>query len=139
VNTHLQIAPLPQLCSHRITITFTMAFKLALFLLWTLAPSEGFSQSIFIDRVPEYGSMPCCAQIPVSIIVRDMSSGCGDNTALTSYKCFCTSSSSYFSSLISTEVLAQCSGNSADASQAVDVFSSYCAVGVDGTQATLTC
>jgi hypothetical protein len=139
VKTHLQIASLPQLCSHGITITFTMTFKLVLFLVWVLAASESFSQSIYIDKVPEYGSMPCCAQIPVSIIVRDMRSGCGDNTALTSYKCFCTSSSSYFSSLISTEVLAQCSGKSTDASQAVDVFSSYCAVGVYGTQATLTC
>jgi hypothetical protein len=139
VNTHLKIASLPQLCNYGTTITFTMTFKLALFLVWVLAASEGFSQSIYIDQVPGYGSMPCCAQIPVSIIVRDMSNGCGDNTALTSYKCFCTSSSSYFSSLISTEVLAQCLGNSTDASQAVDVFSSYCAVGVTGTQATLTC
>jgi hypothetical protein len=115
-----------------------MTFKLGLFLVWALAALESLSQSIYIDRVPEYASLPCCAQIPVSIIVRDMKNGCGDGNALTSYTCFCTSSSSHFSSLISTEAMAGCLGNSTDASRAVDVFSSYCEVGVSGTQASLT-
>jgi hypothetical protein len=116
-----------------------MTSKLLSLIILALKVSEGVSQSIYIDRVPEYGSLPCCAQIPVSIAVRGMRNGCGDNNALTSYKCFCKSNSSYFRSPISTEVLAGCLGNSTDASRAVDVFSRYCAVGITGSQATLAC
>jgi hypothetical protein len=64
-----------------------------------------------------------------------MSQGCGDNNALTSYDCFCTTSFSYFSSLISTEVAGQC-GNVTEALQAISVFDNYCAVGPSGTQPT---
>ncbi|KAE9378469.1 hypothetical protein N431DRAFT_461980 [Stipitochalara longipes BDJ] len=86
------------------------------------------SQHIFINLVPEYSALPSCAQSPLSSIVRDMDKGCGDGGATTSYSCFCTASSSYFSTLISTVVLMQCS-ESGQASSAVDVFDSYCAVG----------
>jgi hypothetical protein len=91
------------------------------------------SQSIYIDRDPAYYFLPCCAQTPLSIAVRDMSQGCGDGSALTSYDCFCTTSSSYFSSLISTEVAGQC-GNATIALEAISVFDNYCAVGPNGTQ-----
>jgi hypothetical protein len=94
------------------------------------------TQTIYVDRDTGYYALPCCAQLPISIAVRDMSQGCGDTGHLTSYDCFCTTSSSHFSSLISSEVVVQCSNNSAVASQAISVFNSYCAVGANGTQAT---
>ncbi|EPE35325.1 hypothetical protein GLAREA_11024 [Glarea lozoyensis ATCC 20868] len=106
-------------------------------LVLALALSQAVSQSIYIDRVREYGSLPCCAQIPVSYVVRNMRNGCGDNNALTSYNCFCTSSSSFFRSLISTEVVTGCPGNDTAAEQAVNVFSRYCAVGATGSQTPL--
>jgi hypothetical protein len=107
--------------------------KLVLVYLWTSLLVS--SQSIYIDRDPAYYALPCCAQTPLSIAVRDMSQGCGDGSALTSYDCFCTTSSSYFSSLISTEVAGQC-GNATVALQAISVFNNYCAVGPNGTQPT---
>ncbi|KAH6674820.1 hypothetical protein B0J14DRAFT_588208 [Halenospora varia] len=104
--------------------------------LWT--SSMVASQSIYIDKDPAYYSLPCCAQIPLSIAVRDMSQGCGDGGQLTSYNCFCTTRSSYFSALISTGVQARCMGNGTAASQALAVFSNYCTIGSNGTQTSAT-
>jgi hypothetical protein len=99
-----------------------------LFCVFIISAPFILSQHIFINLVPEYSALPSCAQSPLSSIVRDMDKGCGDGGATTSYSCFCTASSSYFSTLISTVVLMQCL-ESGQASSAVDVFDSYCAVG----------
>lgn len=65
---------------------------------------------IYIDQVPIYSKLASCAQDRVSAIVRAQSSGCGDNTQLTSFACFCLDSSSQFASIISTAVENQCGG-----------------------------
>ena len=51
---------------------------------------------------------------------------------MTSYTCFCTDSSSYFSSVISNDVLAICNLSIAatQATSALGVFGAYCALGV---------
>ncbi|KAF2192568.1 hypothetical protein K469DRAFT_314048 [Zopfia rhizophila CBS 207.26] len=103
--------------------------------------------SIFIDQVPAYAELPECAEGPLSTIVRAMSSGCGDNNALTSFNCFCMESNSQMSSVISTAVRTTCSRSNPRSSQtrgpppsiatiapftipeirsALDVFHSYC-------------
>jgi hypothetical protein len=117
-NTH---PTLPKM--HATTLLFSFIISAPLIL----------SQHIFINLVPEYSALPSCAQSPLSSIVRDMDKGCGDGGATTSYSCFCTASSSYFSTLISTVVLVECS-ESGQASSAVDVFDSYCAVGTVTSQ-----
>ncbi|KAI0133377.1 hypothetical protein F4776DRAFT_133035 [Hypoxylon sp. NC0597] len=90
-------------------------------------------QRIFIDTVPAYASLPHCAEVPLSFIVRDMASGCGDGGKTTSYSCFCTDSSSKMNGVISTAVASRCSiGPVTAASQAVDVFASYCGLGNPG-------
>ena len=119
-STHIQHSPK----MHAIAPLFAFIISVPLIL----------PQNIFINLVPEYIALPSCAQSPLSSIVRDMQKGCGDGGATTSYSCFCTASSSYFSALISTVVVAQCS-ESGQASSAVDVFESYCAVGTVTSQA----
>ncbi|KAI1456515.1 hypothetical protein F4805DRAFT_458721 [Annulohypoxylon moriforme] len=87
-------------------------------------------QQIFINKVPAYSSLPHCAELPLSFIVRDMASGCGDGSKTTSYSCFCTASSSKMDGIISTAVASRCStGPTNAATQALDVFSSYCNLG----------
>lgn len=88
------------------------------------------AQRVFIDKVPAYASLPHCAEVPLSFIVRDMASGCGDGGKTTSYSCFCTDSSSKMNRVISTAVSSRCStGPAGAATKAVDVFASYCALG----------
>jgi len=102
------------------------------FLPLLLFTSCALSQRIFIDQVPLYSSLSQCAETPLSTIVRDMVSGCGDGGHTTSYACFCTNSSSYFSSLISSQVSTNCKADSAaaaEATEAVEVFGSYCEMG----------
>lgn len=113
-----------------------MSFKASIIVSYAFAITAVVSQAIYINLVPEYSSLSTCAQLPVSSIVRDMDKGCGDGGELTSYSCFCTASSSYYSALISTVVMAHCVGNSsvAQASSAVDVFQSYCEVGATALQ-----
>lgn len=63
-----------------------------------------------------------------------MSQGCGESwTAITSYTCFCTRSSSYMSSAISKGVLSYCCNSSASAhvSSALAVWDAYCDLGVE--------
>jgi hypothetical protein len=104
-----------------------MACEFSLALLFFLSIPLAQSTSIFINQVSEYAALPSCAKHPISTIVRDMSLGCGDHNALTSYDCFCTSSSSHFSSLISRSVSRQCAKTSpAAVALALDVFHSYC-------------
>jgi len=110
------------------------------FLSFTFLVATTYSQHVFINLVPEYSSLSSCAQTPISTIVRDMVNGCGDNKATTSYSCFCTASSSYFNSLISSAVNLQCNGYfpEVQASSATNVFHSYCEVGATASQVTCT-
>ncbi|KAI1410002.1 hypothetical protein F5Y13DRAFT_202630 [Hypoxylon sp. FL1857] len=94
-------------------------------------------QRIFIDKVSDYASLPHCAEVPLSFIVRDMASGCGDGGKTTSYSCFCTDGSSKMNGVISTAVASRCStGPMTAASQAVDVFASYCGLGNSSHQSS---
>ncbi|KAF2138608.1 uncharacterized protein K452DRAFT_301131 [Aplosporella prunicola CBS 121167] len=85
-------------------------------------------QRIFIDQVPAYADLPICAVVPVSSIVRGMTSGCGDGGAMTSFSCFCSKSSSKFASMIATDVRSKCTstGSESVTSAALEVFDSYC-------------
>ncbi|KAK4213582.1 hypothetical protein QBC37DRAFT_373961, partial [Rhypophila decipiens] len=83
---------------------------------------------IYLDLVPSYSDLPDCALGPLSNIVRNMDSGCGDGSELTSFSCFCTDSYSRFSWEISTAVVGNCDDQN-HASSAVDVFNDYCVHG----------
>lgn len=76
-----------------------------LFLGWAEAAGK---THIYIDQIPLYTRLQLCAQDQVSAIVRAQASGCGDDTQLTSFACFCIDSSSEFSSIISTAVADEC-------------------------------
>ncbi|KAK8092467.1 uncharacterized protein PG998_014952 [Apiospora kogelbergensis] len=96
------------------------------------------AQRFFIDDLPGYKSLPPCAEQPIKIIVKYMSSGCGDHKKTTSYSCFCSASSMRFASLIGKDVSKLCLPETATAvSQAQDLFASYCAMGsaANGTAA----
>ncbi|KAF1947376.1 hypothetical protein EJ02DRAFT_88587 [Clathrospora elynae] len=84
---------------------------LTLALAMTILPharAEG-ETSIWIDEIPLYTQLAACAQDRISAIVRAQSSGCNDDSAHTSFACFCIQQSSKFSSIISTAVAQQCS------------------------------
>jgi hypothetical protein len=109
--------------------------------------------SIWINEIPLYTSLAPCALDRVSAIIRAQASGCNDDSAHTSFACFCIESSSAFSSIISTAVAQQCSRQEAmatpssasvirrrgavvrqavaaptgDVSSALEVWESYCA------------
>ena len=87
--------------------------------------------SIYIDLVPGYKNLSACAEVPVSTMIRNMWNGCGDDSKLTSFSCFCTDSYSKFSWDISTAVIASCGPEfaPAQATSAVSVFHNYCANG----------
>ena len=108
---------------HRITMLFNR-ITLVTYGISCLGLADA-AKTIWINQIPGYSSLSSCALEPVSAIVRDMSRGCGDNNEVTSQNCFCTSSYSYFNSLISKTVSEQCSGG-AQASSAGDVFERYC-------------
>jgi len=94
---------------------------------------------VYIDLVPGYKNLSACAEVPVSTMIRNMWNGCGDDSLLTSFSCFCTDSYSKFSWDISTAVLAGCGGAESSASgqatSAVGIFHDYCR---DGTSQLLT-
>jgi hypothetical protein len=83
---------------------------------------------IFIDQVPEYDLLKNCAEAKVSAIVRGMVNGCGDGNKMTSYGCFCYSSSTFYDSMIGGNVATACDDQSQIAS-AQDVFHKYCQIG----------
>jgi hypothetical protein len=99
--------------------------------------------SIFIDLISGYGELAPCAEQPLSTIVRDMQLGCGDDSHLTSYSCFCTDSYLKFGYVISTAITQACEGTSvttdgsmggiapAQATSAIEVFKKYCDLGVN--------
>ncbi|KAL5380667.1 hypothetical protein DPSP01_007728 [Paraphaeosphaeria sporulosa] len=70
---------------------------------------------IYIDQIPIYTKLASCAQDRISAIVRAQASGCGDDTQLTSFACFCIDSSSQFATIISTAVEDQCSSAATEA------------------------
>ncbi|KUI61537.1 hypothetical protein VP1G_11317 [Cytospora mali] len=86
----------------------------------------------YSDTISGYRDLSTCTENVLSTIVRAEYSGCQDSFSLTSYTCFCTDSSSYFSSVISKDVSASCNSLdvSVQASSALGVFDAYCALGV---------
>ncbi|KAK3369848.1 hypothetical protein B0H63DRAFT_303676 [Podospora didyma] len=89
---------------------------------------------IYIDLIPGYANLSACAEIPLSLIVRNMWKGCADGSRLTSYSCFCTDSYSKFTFDISTSVVENCqetapAAATGMATSAVNVFHTYCASG----------
>ena len=99
-------------------------------LLVSFVISQALSQSIYINNVPGYSALPPCAEVPLSLIVRDMVDGCGDGGHITSYSCFCTASSSHYDQVISSSVASSCTADSSPAaSSALNVFASYCELG----------
>lgn len=104
-----------------------------LFEAWFVA-TTATAQSLFINSFPEYSALPACAEHPLSTIVRDMVNGCGDDQKTTSYSCFCTDSSSYFASVISTKVASECLPETTTAvAEALEVFDMYCALAGNST------
>ncbi|ROW04440.1 hypothetical protein VMCG_05093 [Cytospora schulzeri] len=127
----------------RIMLVSALAYLLAMPLA-VLAADSGSSPakatSNFIDTITGYRELSTCAENALSTIVRAQSSGCGDGGALTSYTCFCTDSSSIFSSIITSAISESCSSpiQSEQASSAISVFDAYCALGVPAGLATTT-
>jgi hypothetical protein len=72
---------------------------------------------IYIDQIPLYTELAPCAQGRLEDIVRNQFSGCGDDQQLTSFACFCISSSTEFSSIISTAVVKECSREATQTTQ----------------------
>ncbi|KAF4488572.1 hypothetical protein CGGC5_v004647 [Colletotrichum fructicola Nara gc5] len=83
----------------------------------------------YLDQADGYSALPSCAEIPISSIVRDMVSGCGDGGRTTSYSCFCTASSDRFSNIIATAVAKNCGQLNAEVASATQVFDAYCQLG----------
>lgn len=84
-------------------------------------------QKVYINQVPEYSQLPACAEVPLSTVVRNMVSGCGDNHQTTSYGCFCVSSSAKFDRVIGSAVASRCTDSPQEAAaSALSVFDSYC-------------
>ncbi|CAG8983961.1 hypothetical protein HYALB_00008822 [Hymenoscyphus albidus] len=91
--------------------------------------------SIYINQLPIYSSLAPCAENRLSVVVRDMSSGCGDGNQLTSFTCFCFDSSTGTVKATTTTTNGRDSGSTAaEASrttpapevEAINVFNSYC-------------
>ncbi|KAK0662472.1 hypothetical protein QBC41DRAFT_285195 [Cercophora samala] len=92
---------------------------------WVALPAT--AQRIFINQVPAYSQLPPCAEAPLSNVIRNMVSGCGDGGRTTSYSCFCVSSSAKFESIISRVVSSKCMPSEPEATaSALAVFDSYC-------------
>lgn len=83
----------------------------------------------YLDQADGYSALPSCAEVPISSIVRDMVSGCGDGGRTISYSCFCTASSDRFSNLIATAVAKNCGQSNAEVASATQVFDAYCQLG----------
>lgn len=108
-------------------LSLTFGYSLCLFTRPCQAEGE---TGIYIDLVSGYKNLSDCAETPLSRIVRNMESGCGDGAKLTSYSCFCTNSYSKFSWDISTAVVTNCNvSKRAEATSAVAVFEDYCSYG----------
>ncbi|KAL5320330.1 hypothetical protein ACEPPN_011131 [Leptodophora sp. 'Broadleaf-Isolate-01'] len=80
------------------------------------------AQQTWIDDVPGYTLLAPCAERRLSVIVRDMSSGCGLST---SSSCFCTTEYAPMNTIIAKAVSSECRDGAA-ANSALEVFASYC-------------
>ncbi|KAH7311145.1 hypothetical protein BKA65DRAFT_575215 [Rhexocercosporidium sp. MPI-PUGE-AT-0058] len=80
------------------------------------------AQQTWIDDVPGYTLLAPCAERRLSVIVRDMSSGCGSST---SSACFCTTEYAPMNTIIAKAVSSECRDGVA-ANSALEVFASYC-------------
>lgn len=109
---------------------------------------------IYIDTLSAYSTLGACVKSRMSAIVRAQASGCGDNMQLTSFACFCLTSSTQFNSIISTDIMSQCVMQTANAmmprrakrtasmvretprqvANALQVFNMYCAMSTDLAQ-----
>lgn len=67
--------------------------------------------------------------LTLSYIVRDMVSGCGDDSQLTSYNCFCSTNSSQFVDIIAIAVEDECRPRGTEVTSATSFFSAYFQVG----------
>ena len=92
----------------------------------------------WLNQFDSYDSLPYCAEGPISSIVRDMVSGCGDGGRTTSYSCFCTRSSSSFMQIIATAVAKECSYWGTEVSSATSIFHEYCQLGGGARQTIAT-
>jgi hypothetical protein len=89
-----------------------------------------YSNGHRVLQLPEYSLLETCAELQVSTIVRNMEYGCGDDSKLTSFACFCFQSSAKFSSMIGAHVSSACNPRyPAQNTSAIEVFSSYCQLG----------
>lgn len=116
--------------SSKTPIKGTWARRMGLILL-TLVPAiigQHTTSPVYINQVPAYSSLSTCAVIPLSRIVRNMEEGCGDESSLTSFDCFCSTSSSTMIRIIQRSILANCEATPPDASMASDQVSSAFAV-----------
>ncbi|PYH83287.1 hypothetical protein BO82DRAFT_431034 [Aspergillus uvarum CBS 121591] len=103
----------------------------------SLSISAQCTTTYYINKVADYSSLSQCAVAPLSSVVRDMVSGCGDGGKYTSYSCFCTASSSEFNHIISSGVESNCGTNSENqVSTALAVFHSYCLFNATATTTT---
>ncbi|KAK1847625.1 hypothetical protein CCHR01_09717 [Colletotrichum chrysophilum] len=93
---------------------------------WILEHAEAV---YYLDQADGYSALPSCAEVPISSIVRDMVSGCGDGGRTTSYSCFCTESSDRFSNIIATAVAKNCGQSNVEVASATQVFDAYCQLG----------
>lgn len=109
-----------------------LALALALATLHGVLAASIVQTNNYIDTIAGYHDLSSCAELVLSTVVRGEYSGCADTYALTSYTCFCTDSSSYMGSVISSDVMSRCpaSAASVQASSALGVFAAYCELGV---------
>jgi len=101
---------------------------MVLLALASIAATSG-PTSIFIDKISEYSLLAECAEDKLSAIVRGMSSGCGGPKTYESFACFCLQSSPKYSSMIGAHVATNCPSDPSQNTTALQVFSSYCAIG----------
>ncbi|KAF7549878.1 hypothetical protein G7Z17_g6079 [Cylindrodendrum hubeiense] len=104
---------------------------------WALLLVGPVHATYWVNQLDEYDSLPVCAEGPVSSIVRDMVSGCGDGGRSTSYSCFCTRSSQEFNDIIATAVSKECKHSGAEVNSATSIFHDYCQLGNEGTSTTV--
>ncbi|KAK7397685.1 hypothetical protein QQX98_012949 [Neonectria punicea] len=96
---------------------------------WVLLLVGQAKATYWLNSLDSYNSLPVCAEAPISSIVRDMVSGCGDGGRLTSYSCFCTRSSKAFQNIIATAVSKECSHSGSEVASATSIFHEYCQLG----------
>lgn len=83
----------------------------------------------YINQLSDYSLLGRCAEPQVSTIVRNMAFGCGDGGKMTSFACFCSSSSSDYDSMIGLHVRTACGAAAAtEEPKARSLFNAYCQI-----------